>query len=145
VEWQSKTPIEIELIAQAPGSTGQAVEYLTPPGEKPARVFTRIARVHHPETIYISGLFGKGGAPEAQIREIFTALQETLGRTRSDLRHLVKATYYVTDDASSLALNQLRPEYYEEGRAPAASKAMTAGSGLDGRTVTMDMIAVPAL
>lgn len=145
VEWQSKIPIEIELIAQAPGSTGPRVEYLTPPGEKRARVYTRVARVHHPESIYISGLFGTGGAPEAQVRDIFASLQATLGRARSDLRHLVKATYYVTDEPSSLALNQLRPDYYEDGRAPAASKAMTTGTGLDGRTVTMDMIAVPAL
>ena len=63
----------------------------------------------------------------------------------SDLRHLVKATYYVADDNTSRLLNELRPEYLEDGRAPAASKAMVPGTGSDGRTITLDMIAVPAM
>jgi enamine deaminase RidA (YjgF/YER057c/UK114 family) len=66
-----------------------------------------------------------------------------LGQTGSDLRHLAKATYYVSDEQTSRALNELRPEYFEEGRAPAASKAMVSGTGMDGRAITMDMIAVP--
>jgi enamine deaminase RidA (YjgF/YER057c/UK114 family) len=145
VEWRSKIPIEIELIARSPASAGAPVEYLTPPGEKRARVYTRVARVHHPDTIYISGLFGgAGGEARAQILDIFESLRAIARQTGSDLRHLVKATYYVTDDASSQLLNDLRPDYYEDGRAPAASKAMVPGTGFDGRTITMDMIAVPA-
>jgi neutral ceramidase len=146
VEWVSKTPVEIELVVKS-GRIADApmVEYLTPPGEKAARVFTRIVRVHHPKTIYISGIYGRAvGQAASQVREVFSSLQETLGQTGSDLRHLVKATYYVTDEPTSRALNELRPEYFEEGRAPAASKAMVSGTGIDARTLTLDMIAVPA-
>jgi enamine deaminase RidA (YjgF/YER057c/UK114 family) len=142
VEWISKSPIEIELIAKSPARSGPPIEYLTPPGEKASRVFTRIARVHHPDTIYVSGLYGKTGADAAtEIRQIFESLKGALG---GDLRHLVKATYYVTDDTVSRLLNELRPDYLAEGRAPAASKAMVAGAGLEGSTITIDMIAVPA-
>jgi enamine deaminase RidA (YjgF/YER057c/UK114 family) len=145
LEWRSKIPIEIELIAKSPASKGAPVEYLTPPGEKRARVYTRVARVHHPETVYVSGLYGRtGGDARAQIVDIFESLKGIAGQTGSDLRHLVKATYYVTDDPSSQLLNDLRPDYYEDGRAPAASKAMVPGTGLADRTITMDMIAIPA-
>jgi enamine deaminase RidA (YjgF/YER057c/UK114 family) len=53
-----------------------------------------------------------------------------------------RITSYVTDDAASKALNDLRPNYYDPARPPAASKATVPGVGLDGRTVTLDMIAV---
>jgi enamine deaminase RidA (YjgF/YER057c/UK114 family) len=146
VEWISKNPIEIELIAKGGAIAGTpAVEYLTPPGEKRARVFTRIVRVHHPATIYVSGMYGAPGSDgAAQIREIFGSLRGILEQTGSDLRHLVKATYYVSDEDTSRSLNELRPDYFEDGRAPAASKAMVPGTGAAGRTITLDMIAVPA-
>ena len=59
-----------------------------------------------------------------------------------DFRHLVKATYYVSDDPASRALNELRPRHYDPARPPAASKAMVAGVGAPGRAITLDMIAV---
>ncbi len=122
------------------------VEYLTPPDETRPRVYTRIVRISRPQTIYVSGLYGIAGKDGgAQIREIFESLRGVLARAGSDLRHLVKATYYVSEDSTSRLLNELRPEYFEDGRAPAASKAMVPGTGLDGRTITMDMIVVPAM
>lgn len=143
VDWLSKTPVEIELIVKgAHRGSRPGIEYLTPPEEKRARVFTRIVRVHDPEIIYVSGLYGAGDGA-AQIRTIFDSLKNVLGRNGSDLRHLAKATYYVSDDNTSRLLNEIRPEYYEDGRAPAASKAVVPGTGLDGRTITLDMIAVP--
>jgi enamine deaminase RidA (YjgF/YER057c/UK114 family) len=77
-----------------------------------------------------------------QVREIFGSLGELLKKTGSDFEHLVKATYYVTDDEASNKLNELRPEFYHPQRPPAASKAKVKGVGLAGKTVTMDMIAV---
>jgi len=58
--------------------------------------------------------------------------------------NLAKATYYVSTDATSKALNVLRPNYYDPKRPPAASKALVPGVGREGRTLTLDMIAVPA-
>lgn len=146
VEWISKAPIEIELVARSTASGGPAIEYLTPPEEKRPRVFTRIVRIAHPKTLYVSGIYGTAGADAAtQVREIFASLKDVLIRAGSDLRHLVKATYYVSENNTSRLLNELRPECYEDGRAPAASKAMVRGTGFDGRTIALDMIAVPAM
>jgi enamine deaminase RidA (YjgF/YER057c/UK114 family) len=145
VDWISKAPVEIELIARSASGQGTTVEYLTPPGETRPRVFTRIVRTGHPQTIYVSGMYGAAGKDgAAQVREIFDSLRDVLSRTGGDLRHLLKATYYVGDDNVSRALNELRPEYFEDGRAPAASKAMVPGTGFDKATITLDMIAVPA-
>ena len=54
----------------------------------------------------------------------------------------MKATYYITDEDASRALNELRPKYYDPARPPAASKATVAGVDPAGRNVTLDMIAV---
>ena len=48
----------------------------------------------------------------------------------------------VADEASK-ALNELRPRYYDPRTPPAASKAVVKDVGLEGRTITLDMIAAP--
>ncbi|MGE3314127.1 MAG: hypothetical protein AB7O26_03345, partial [Planctomycetaceae bacterium] len=65
-------------------------------------------------------------------------------RVRSDLKHLAKATYYVTNDDVSGKLTTLRPKYYDPKHPPAASKASVTGVGMEKCTITLDMIAVPA-
>ena len=77
-----------------------------------------------------------------QVREIFQSLGSVLQKTGSDFEHLAKATYYVSDNEASNKLNDIRPEFYNPRRPPAASKAKVKGVGLPGRTVTLDMIAV---
>jgi len=142
VEWTSRGKIEIELIAEA--STAQVpIEYLTPAGETASPVFSRIARVAHPATIYISGLYGAGTDGAAEIHGIFAELKRVLEETNSDLLHMAKATYYVANDTVSKQLNEIRPSYYDPKRPPAASKAPVSRVGQAGRTVTLDMIAVP--
>ena len=146
VEWRSsQPPIEIELIAAGgPARGGKAIAYLTPPALKASPVFSRVARVEGGDLIYVSNLYGPSGASgREQCESIFTHLEKLLGKAGGDLRHLVKATYYVTDDDASRALNDLRPRYYDPARPPAASKAIVAGVGSAGRTLTLDMIAVP--
>ncbi len=147
VEWDSTSPIEIELIAAAPEATSatapDTVDYLTPPGLKASPVYSRVARINRGNTIYFSGLYGLGSlTPESQLRDIFSTLEYLADKTGSDLRHLVKATYYVADDESDKKLNELRPKYYDPARPPAASKARVVGAGMENTSVTLDMIAV---
>ncbi|MBK9168146.1 MAG: RidA family protein [Bryobacterales bacterium] len=145
VEWISGTPVEIEMIAASPQSEGPGIEYLGLPGMTDSPVYSRVTRLRDTTTIYTSGLYGTAGAPgETQIREIFASLKQLMEQAGSDLLHLAKATYYVTEDGVSQKLNDLRPEYYDPKRPPAASKAMVPGTGFAGRTITLDMIAVPA-
>jgi enamine deaminase RidA (YjgF/YER057c/UK114 family) len=149
VEWESNLPIEIELIAaDKPVANANAalptIEFITPPDLKPSPVFCRVTRVRDEETIYIAGLYGSPGTnSEKQIRDIFAELKNLLGETGSDLRHLAKATYYVSTDDVSAKLGQIRPEFYDPQRPPAASKAKVRGVGATDRTITLDMIAVP--
>ena len=149
VEWISprpNPPIEIELIAPAKGDFSKetnSVTFLTPPGTTDSKVFRRVARVNHGKLVYISGLYGQiSGDGGVQVREIFRSLKGILQQSGSDFDHLVKATYYVSDDDASNRLNEIRPQYYKPDRPPAASKAKVKGVGMPEKTVTMDMIAV---
>ncbi len=148
VEWDSTLPIEIELIANAPkpkDANPPPIEYLTPPGMTASPVYCRVARINVPETIYLSGLYSeKPGTGAEEVESVFAQLRDTLKKSGSDLKHLAKATYYVSGDDSSKQLNVLRPKFYDPKRPPAASKATVAGVGMKNRTLTMDMIAVKA-
>jgi enamine deaminase RidA (YjgF/YER057c/UK114 family) len=149
VEWVSpppNPPIEIELIAGGGGDfrkEPEAVSFLTPPGTTSTKVFSRVARVNHGNLIYVSGLYGwKAQDAEGQVREIFGSLGEILKQANGDFENLVKATYYVSDNAASDKLNDIRPEFFNPQRPPAASKAKVKDVGPKGKTVTFDMIAV---
>lgn len=157
VEWQSTLPIEIELIVSVPQEVlerervgdnqtpREPLEFITPPGTTASPVFCRVVRVNDPRTIFVSGLFAReAGDGAAQVSDVFAQLQEILKASGSDLRHLAKATYYVSDNDASAKLNELRPKFYDPARPPAASKAQVLGVGMTGRTLTLDMIVVPA-
>jgi enamine deaminase RidA (YjgF/YER057c/UK114 family) len=147
VEWQSTLPIEIELIASVwpKSDSTEPLEFITPPGMTASPVFCRVVRVNDPRTIFVSGLFAREtGDGAAQVSDVFAQLQDILKASGSDLRHLAKATYYVSDNDASAKLNELRPKFYDPARPPAASKAQVLGVGMAGRSLTLDMIAVPA-
>lgn len=146
VEWISSIPIEIELIAASVGDQTKAAEsvtYVTPPGMTASPVYSKVARINHGRTVYVSGLYGKTSQnAEAQVQEIFDTLGQLLKKSGSDFKSLVKATYYVSDNPASNKLNELRPKFYDPQRPPAASKAMVPGVGVAGKSITFDMIAV---
>lgn len=148
IEWLNRQAIEIEAIVAAgpenePGEA-QPIAYLTPPGMAASPVFSRIAQVFHPASIYVSTLNGRGsGSAERRIRAMFAELAGILGEAGSDLDHLAKATYYVSDDSTSAALNRIRPEFYDPNSPPAASKASVRGTAAAERSLAVDMIAVP--
>lgn len=145
VEWKYDLPIEIELVAAAPSTREKAsepIEFLTPPGVKPSPVYSRVARINHGKLVYISGLFGKSAKAELQVREVFAELSRLLETTGSDSRHLAKATYYVVDEDVTMQLGTFRQKYYDPHRPPAASKAKVSGVGFEGKTISVDMIAV---
>lgn len=147
VEWSSSLPIEIEMVAIAPaaeeGEPQQPLTWLTPPGMSASPVFSRLAIARNAGLIYTSGLYGAAGAsPQDEVGELFGHLEQVLSAAGSDLRHLAKGTYYVSDNEVSQAFNAIRPAKYDPKRPPAASKAVVQGVGLPGRGITVDMIAV---
>lgn len=149
VEWKNASPpIEIELVAwggPANKEPQEPLEFLTPAGLTASPVFSRVARIHRGGTIYFGDLFAlPGRATEAQAQEPFERLMRLLPEAGSDMKHLAKATYYVTDDEVSKAHNTIRPKYYDAARPPAASKAIVESTGRPGVRYSMDMIAVPA-
>ncbi len=145
VEWLAAVPAEIEMIAQYPvkGTAVDGVAYFTPPEVRPSNTFSKVALVQTDRQIYISGLYArKPSRGEPQSVDVFEQLQEILAETGSDLRHLVKATYYVSDDDAARWIDRTRPQLYDPTRPPAASKLMVHGVGQAQRTMTVDMIAV---
>jgi enamine deaminase RidA (YjgF/YER057c/UK114 family) len=149
VDWVSTLPVEIEMIVSAAGSTalskGPTVEVRTPPGMTTPAIYSRLTIARHPTTIYVSGLYpaDSKATPETQLRSLFTNLKQCLDLSGSDWMHLVKATYYVSDDELNKQHNVVRPDYFSPRRPPAASKAVVSGTGRTGHGITMDFIVVP--
>ena len=145
VEWKSDLPIEIELIAHAPPAKADApaIEFLTPPGMTESPVYSRVVRVNRGTWIYTSGLTHLSSDANKQVVGIFDQLQSTFKNANSDFGQLAKATYYVTNDATSKSLNDLRPRYYDPKKPPAASKAMIPGLAEDKNVnIMIDMIGI---
>ena len=140
-EWrQESVPAEIELVATAPrtGDSRRRVEHVEPIGGR----YSRIARANDGQPVFVSGLYGGSADPVAQVGEMFAELQRVLQEAGSDVRHLVKATYYVSDTAADDRINAIRPTIYDAERPPAASKLSVRGTGRAGRASTFDMIAI---
>jgi enamine deaminase RidA (YjgF/YER057c/UK114 family) len=147
VRWTMKDPVEIELVAQAGNDDNKpadTVTYHTPPGVKPSPLYSRVAKVHGGRMIHTSGVYAGAHAPDAagETRLALAALRELVRKSGGDFEHLVKATYYPASDATSAALNQVRPEFYNPARPPAASKAPVTHTGDAESELTLDLIAV---
>jgi enamine deaminase RidA (YjgF/YER057c/UK114 family) len=145
VEWKSDLPIEIELIAHAPPATADApaIEFLTPPDMTASPVYSRVVRVNHGNWIYTAGLTHSSSDANQQVVGIYDQLQTIFKHANSDFGQLAKATYYVTNDATSKSLNELRPRYYDPKKPPAASKAVIPGLGKDENVnIMLDMIGI---
>lgn len=147
VQWEAPGTVEIEMIATAselPIVEGdEVVSYLTPPWMDSSPNYCRVVRTHGKQIVYFPGLFAaKAGDGAEQVKSIFEQLGELAKLSGTDYEHLVKATYYVSDDDASTALNKLRPTYYNPKRPPAASKAPVKNVGRPERSFTMDMIGV---
>lgn len=148
VHWKSSAPVEIELVAADPPKPDEMVEkpvhYYNPPGVEASPRFSRATRVRSNKILYIGTLASPQPAKgHKQVEAIFARLEKILQANGSDLRHLVKATYYCADRESSRALDKIRSERFDPRRPPAASKAMVSGVAIPGRSVVLDMIAVP--
>lgn len=147
VEWLSKDPlVEIELIAssskKSPDSNKQ-LDFITPDGMTASPVYSKVTRINFGRKIYLSGLYGNNpGEAKPEIMDIFKSMDTILKKSGSDFTHLVKATYYVSKDAHSSGLNELRPKFYDPKQPPAASKALVRDVGLKDAGLTIDMIAV---
>ena len=145
VDWVSQDPvIEIELIAASPAETAKAADqmsFLTPPFMTGSPIYSKVAQINRGKKFYISSLYGASDDPEQQTTELFASLKELLPAIGSDFAHLGKATYYVSDEVASAALNKIRPDFYDPQRPPAASKAMVKGVG-KGMSINIDMIGV---
>jgi enamine deaminase RidA (YjgF/YER057c/UK114 family) len=127
----------------AVGEAAEGVEYFNPPEVRPSHTFSRVALVRTERQIYISGQYARTPSRgEPQAKYVFEQLQEILAQTGSDMRHLAKATYYVSDDDAARWVDRTRPNRLRSGAPPAASKAMVHAVGMEGRTMTIDMIAV---
>ena len=147
VEWLSKDPlIEIELIASSNrtlSKSNEQLDFITPKGMVHSPVYSKVTRVNYGSKVYVSGLYGNTERGiKSELSDIFDFLDLIMKKSGSDLKHLVKATYYVSDDLHSAALNEIRPKYYDPKRPPAASKAMVKDVGALKAGVSMDMIGV---
>lgn len=147
-QWTSASRFtEIELIAEAPGAekNDDTTSYHTPPGDKPSPVFSRVARIHGDEVIYLGGIAGTtNSTPTEEVETLYEGMKRIATAAGTDLRHLAKATYYVSEDGASAALNELRPGLYDPERPPAASKIQVPGVGMTDRGILIDMIAAPS-
>ncbi|MEX2512091.1 MAG: RidA family protein [Cyclobacteriaceae bacterium] len=146
VEWlQEESKAEIELIASAPENTNdkEAVSYYAPPWMSQATTFSRVVDVKSGGLFFTSGLYAEEGSDEeAKARNLFRTLSRLLQKAGSDYDNLVKATYYPSHEKGREGLVNVRTEFYNPERPPAASLIRIQGTGRQGVNLNVDMIGV---
>ncbi len=144
-EEDGPVPIEIEILLSR-GTTEpedtEAVTYSTPPFMAQPEYYSRVAEMHSGRMVFVSGLYAEAENPRAELEAMYQQLGDILDRTGSGFELLLKGTYFVTNEASSVALNEIRPEYYPSYKAPTSSKMPVRATGNPNSTVTFDMIGV---
>ncbi|MRG45053.1 hypothetical protein GFS24_08000 [Chitinophaga sp. SYP-B3965] len=141
--WESKNPlVEIELIAASPAGNKVSIEYINPAGVKPSPVYSKVVRINHGKKIYLSGLYGQGNDMQTQLQTVFEGLKSMMKQCGSDLEHLAKALYYVSSPEISNSLTDIRKNYYNPKRPPAATKGLLSETGPGGSQILVDMIGV---
>lgn len=137
-------PLVIETIAASQNSNAvETIEYLTPPGMTTSPLYSKVVRVNRGKLVYFSALHGNASLkPETEIEESFSLWKGIARKAGTDVKHLVKATYYFSTEEAGLKLNKLRPRFVDAKRPPATSKALVKSVGVDGKTFTLDMIGV---
>ncbi len=140
-EWRdAPLPVEIELVATAPGATagGERLTLVEPISSR----YSRVARIFGGRPIFVSGIAGASADPATQVREVFERMRQVLAAAGSDMRHIAKATYYVSDKAADQEINTIRPTVFDPARPPAASKISVRGTGRPGAATVIDLVAV---
>ncbi len=148
VPWGREGAPEIEFVVAGRSEEAEqkrpAVEYFNMPGRPASPVFSRAARINSDKLIYVSGMVArKGGTAEEQVQQIFEDMETALAACDSDLKHLVKATYFLADSEASKALTQVRLALFDPKKPPAASGFTAQSVGYAERAANIDMIAVP--
>ena len=148
MEWISNNPVEFEMVVSGvAGRPASPVPLRFPPlaGKPNSPRYSHIAAVAAgTPLIFLGGLnTGPGVAHREQWKQIFERLGSTLFEAGSSFRHLVKATYFVTDSSARGVLNDIRAVYYDPAGPPAASAIGVKSVGRPDRAWHIDLIAVP--
>lgn len=146
VEWMTAAnKAEIELVASAPEEPARAetVSYYAPNWMDQATTYSKIVDVARGGLFFTSGLYGEGEKDgETEARSIFATLNRILEQAGSDYDHLVKSTYYPSNEEGRNGLVNVRTSFYNPRRPPAASLIQVQGVGRQGNSLTVDMIGV---
>ncbi|MDF1858997.1 MAG: hypothetical protein P1U87_02215 [Verrucomicrobiales bacterium] len=144
VEWAREDTVEIEMIAAAPEREApeEMVSFYTPPNLKPSPAFSRVAILHGQEIVFFSGVSGESGlAPGEEVESLFRILERRVVDVGSDMSHLIKATYLVSDREMDATFSELRLRHLDPDRPPAASKVFRSFVDAEGRALLIDLIA----
>jgi len=145
VQWSRENSVEIELVLATPEhiENEEGVSFFIAEGAKASPVYSRNGRLHGDHIIFFGGMTGKASTlPEMQVKSLFQGLKKKVAIVGSDMRHLVKATYFVSDNDVDKEVTPQRKVFYDPKRPPAASKISCASIGYENFGLLVDMIAV---
>ncbi|WP_030994388.1 RidA family protein [Streptomyces sp. NRRL F-5630] len=127
--------------------------HVRPPGPPPVNGYSHAVAVPGP-LVVVSGqvpldaegaLVGENDT-EAQVRQVYANLATALEAAGSDLAHVVKYTFFLTDLARDLpVLRAVRDEHQDPARPPASSLVQVAALVHPAFRVEIEALAVPAV
>jgi reactive intermediate/imine deaminase len=114
--------------------------------------YTRVVEVTSGRLAYISGQVALdragrlvGGDIRSQTRQVFNNMRAALAAAGGALGDVVKLTTYLLDITEMDAVREVRNEYFDPGRPPAATAVEVSRLEPDGVLIEIEAVAVLAL
>jgi enamine deaminase RidA (YjgF/YER057c/UK114 family) len=104
-------------------------EFLPANTRQRERAYSPAVKTTGGTTIYLAGFGGfqdeagksNAGDFDAQVRQSFARMRETLENAGGKLDDVVTMTVFITDMANGTRFTQLRKEFFQQGRYPASA------------------------
>jgi reactive intermediate/imine deaminase len=131
------------------GKEHMAANFINPETMHPAEGYTHVVEVTSGRLAYISGQVALdragnlvGGGIQSQTRQVFENMRAALAAVGGTLSDVVKLTTYLLDVTEMDAVREVRGEYFDPGRLPAATAVQVSRLEPDGILIEIEAVAV---
>jgi reactive intermediate/imine deaminase len=126
-----------------------AAKFINPATMQSPDGYTHVVEVTSGRLVYISGQVGldrdgklAGGDIRSQTRQVFENIRAALAAVGGTVGDVVKLTTYLLDVTEMDAVREVRSEYFDLGRQPAATAVEVSRLEPDGVLIEIEAVAV---
>ncbi len=139
-----RSMVECETVVRARVAAAEPLRFINPAGLTASPNYSHIAFINARRVVF-SGQHLAAGLTEAEARQAFTQLHQSLQAAGTSLKNVAMSSLYPATQAGSDLVRKIRFEFYDKARAPASTLLLFEGASPDGATkaaFALDVVAI---